>query len=183
MKVEPLAIADVKLVEPKTFKDARGSFSETWNNRVFQELGIAADFVQDNHVWSDEAGTLRGLHFQSPPHAQGKLVRVTKGAILDVAVDIRRQSPSFGKHVSAVISAGNGLQIWVPEGFAHGYVTMEPNTEVLYKVTDYYAPGAEGGILWSDPALAIDWQTEDDTVVLSDKDLRLSLFSDFETPF
>lgn len=157
MKVESLAIADVKLLTPKRFEDERGSFSETWNRRGLAALGVDADFVQDNHVSTRRRGTLRGLHFQLAPMAQGKLVRVVRGAILDVAVDIRRSSPAFGRYVAAELSAACGRQIWVPVGFAHGYVTLEPDTEVIYKVTGYYSKEHERGLLWNDAALGIDW--------------------------
>jgi dTDP-4-dehydrorhamnose 3,5-epimerase len=172
MQIEPLAIADVKIITPRRFQDDRGFFSETWNARAFREAGIEADFVQDNHAYSVEKGVVRGLHYQLPPSAQGKLVRVTKGAILDVAVDIRRASPTFGHHVSAVLSAENWRQIWVPVGFAHGYVTLEPHTEVVYKVTNLYAPALDRGIMWSDPALGIDWGLTDTEAILSEKDRR-----------
>jgi dTDP-4-dehydrorhamnose 3,5-epimerase len=183
MKVEALDIPDVKLIEMKAFRDNRGTFSESWNRQRFANHGIAADFVQDNHVHSVAAGVVRGLHFQAPPYAQGKLVRVIRGAIQDVAVDIRKTSPSFGRHVRAVISAENGYQIWVPEGFAHGYITLTPDTEVLYKVTNYYAPQADYGIRWNDPALAIDWQCAGLTIALSDKDRGLPLLEDVDSPF
>ncbi len=172
MQIEPLAIADVKIITPRRFQDDRGFFSETWNARAFREAGIEAEFVQDNHAYSVEKGVVRGLHYQLPPSAQGKLVRVTKGAILDVAVDIRRASPTFGHHVSAVLSAENWRQIWVPVGFAHGYVTLEPHTEVVYKVTNLYAPALDRGIMWSDPALGIDWGLTDTEAILSEKDRR-----------
>lgn len=172
MQIEPLAIADVKIITPRRFQDDRGFFSETWNARAFREAGLEADFVQDNHAYSVEKGVVRGLHYQLPPSAQGKLVRVTMGAILDVAVDIRRASPTFGHHVSAVLSAENWRQIWVPVGFAHGYVTLEPHTEVVYKVTNLYAPALDRGIMWSDPALGIDWGLTDTEAILSEKDRR-----------
>jgi len=135
MQVEPLSIADVKLITPRRFQDDRGFFSETWSARVWEDAGLEANFVQDNHAYSVAKGVVRGLHFQLQPAAQGKLVRVTRGAILDVAVDIRRGSSTFGRHVSAVLSADNWAQLWVPEGFAHGYITLQPETEVVYKVT------------------------------------------------
>lgn len=183
MKVEALAIAGVSVIESKVFDDARGGFCETWNRRGFAEAGITGEFVQDNHVWTRAKGTVRGLHFQSPPHAQGKLVRVVRGAIYDVAVDLRRGSPSFGRHVGTIISAADARQIWVPIGFAHGYATLEPETEVIYKVTDYYAPGAEGGVLWNDPALDIAWPIERNKAVLSEKDQYLPLLADLVSPF
>jgi len=173
MQIDVLAIHDVKLFTPRIFSDERGYFFEAWSEAAFTRSGISDHFVQDNQVFSRKPGTVRGLHFQNPPHAQGKLVRTLRGSILDVAVDIRRGSATYGRYVSAILSANNKKQIWVPTGFAHGYVTLEPDTEVAYKVTHGYAPAAEGGILWNDPALAIDWQLEGLTPVLSGKDLIL----------
>lgn len=173
MQVEPLAIADVKLITPRRFRDERGSFCETWSERAWQAAGLQARFVQDNHVHSAAKGVVRGLHFQLPPAAQGKLVRVTRGAILDVAVDIRRASPTFGRHLASVLSAENGSQLWVPVGFAHGYATLEPDTEVVYKVTNPYEPALDRGVRWDDPALAIAWGVTAATAVLSEKDLAL----------
>ena len=178
VKVESLAIPDVKLLTPRIFRDDRGFFSETWNAKTFAEAGIDQPFVQDNHALSRTKGTLRGLHFQTAPMAQDKLIRVTRGAIWDVAVDIRPGSPTFGRHVGAVISAENWTQIWVPKGFAHGYVTLEPDTEVIYKVTALYAPANDRGILWNDPALAIEWPVDPGSVVLSDKDKVLPRLAD-----
>ncbi|MBI1367275.1 MAG: dTDP-4-dehydrorhamnose 3,5-epimerase [Planctomycetes bacterium] len=178
MNIESLALPEVKLLTPRKFGDSRGFFSETWNRKTLREAGIDLDFVQDNHSLSASKGVVRGLHFQIPPHAQDKLVRCTKGAILDVAVDIRRSSPNFGKHVSAVISAANWTQILIPRGFAHGFVTLEPDTEVLYKVTDLYAPECDRGLRWNDPALGIDWPISADAALLSDKDKKLPLFKD-----
>ena len=168
MEIESLAIADVKLITPARHGDARGFFSETWNAQIFEEAGLELEFVQDNHSLSAEVGVLRGLHFQIPPFAQDKLVRVVSGSIIDVAVDIRRASPTFGQHVSAIISAENWQQILVPKGFAHGFCTLEPDTAVLYKVTAPYAPDHDKGLAWDDPDLAIDWPT--DAPILSDKD-------------
>ncbi|MEZ5839270.1 MAG: dTDP-4-dehydrorhamnose 3,5-epimerase [Hyphomicrobiales bacterium] len=173
LPVERLSIPDVLIVRPDRYPDARGYFSETYSRARFAEIGIDVEFVQDNQSFSAERGVLRGLHFQAPPHAQGKLVRVVAGRIFDVAVDLRSGSPTFGRHVAAEISAGDGRQIWVPAGFAHGFVTLAPATEVLYKVTSPYAPAAEMGIAWDDPALAIDWPVEPGAVILSDKDSRL----------
>lgn len=168
--VRALSIPDVKLVEPSKFGDARGFFSETYNKRVLAEAGIDVEFVQDNHAFSATQNTIRGLHFQTPPHAQDKLVRVVRGAILDVAVDLRTGSPTYGQHVSAVISAENWNQILVPVGFAHGLRTLEPDTEVIYKVSAYYAPQHDKGVLWNDADLGIDWGVEEAEVHLSDKD-------------
>jgi dTDP-4-dehydrorhamnose 3,5-epimerase len=145
--------------------------------------GIAIEFVQDNHSLSVEAGTLRGLHFQTPPHAQGKLLHVIRGSIFDVAVDIRVGSPTFGLHVSANLSAENWRQIWIPPGFAHGYCTLEPNTEVIYKVTDYYAPECDRGIRWDDAALGVKWPVDSASAKLSDKDRRLPAFSEMTSAF
>ncbi len=178
MQIESLSIPDVKLITPRRFADARGFFSETFNESAWRDAGFTAHFVQDNHAYSVEKGVVRGLHFQLPPSAQGKLIRVARGAILDVAVDIRRASPSFGKHVSAVISAENWRQIWVPPGFAHGYVTLEPHTEVIYKVTALYAPRDDRGIRWNDPALGIEWGIGEAAAILSDKDRAQPLLAD-----
>ncbi len=173
MLVEPLAIADVKRLTPRVIRDERGLFSETYSQRALETEGLHVAFVQDNHSVSRAKGVVRGLHFQKPPHAQGKLVRVTRGAIFDVAVDIRQGSPTYGHHVATMLSAENWGQLWVPAGFAHGFCTLEPDTEVLYKVTDYYAPEADSGIAWDDPALGIDWPVGAAEATLSDKDRRL----------
>jgi dTDP-4-dehydrorhamnose 3,5-epimerase len=171
MQVERLAIPDVLVLTPKVFRDDRGFFSECYSQRMLAEVaGIKETFVQDNHALSRDAGVVRGLHLQAPPVPQGKLVRVVKGAILDVAVDIRQGSPTFGRHVTARITADNFAQIWVPAGFLHGYVTLEPDTEVIYKVTGYYAPECEHGVMWNDPALGIDWPVSPEKAILSAKD-------------
>lgn len=175
MELQRLDISDVLLLQPKKIGDQRGFFSETWNAKVFAEFGIGDIFVQDNHSLSVEQGVLRGLHYQSPPNAQSKLVRCVQGSILDVVVDIRSGSPTYGKHVKALISAENWSQIYVPKGFAHGFLTLEPNTEVQYKVSDYYAPESDGAILWNDPAIGIDWGVPPEDVTLSDKDLKAPL--------
>ena len=171
MDVVSLAIPEVRLISPAKHGDHRGFFSETYNKQDFAAAGIDVDFVQDNHSLSAEVGTLRGLHFQVPPRTQAKLLRVVRGAVFDVAVDLRWGSPSYGRHVSAVISADSWNQIFVPVGFAHGFSTLEPDTEVLYKVSDFYAPEAEQGLLWNDPELAIDWPAESGTV-LSERDRK-----------
>ena len=168
--VESLAIPDVKILRPKKHGDARGFFSETYSQRALVDAGIDLTFVQDNHAFSAAKGTMRGLHFQSTPFAQDKLVRVIRGSILDVAVDLRRASPTYGKHVAAVISAQAWNQILVPVGFAHGLLTLEPDTEVLYKVTNYYSPQHDLGLLWNDPALAIAWPVTEADAILSAKD-------------
>jgi dTDP-4-dehydrorhamnose 3,5-epimerase len=176
MKITPLAIPDVLLIEPKCFGDARGVFSETFREDALAAAGFTARFVQDNQSLSTAAGTLRGLHFQKPPHAQDKLVRVVQGAIRDVAVDIREGSPTYGQWLATELSAENGHQLLVPKGFAHGFITLQPDTVVIYKVTDYYSPQCDSGILWSDPRLAIDWQWQGEPV-LSDKDRTLPSFA------
>jgi dTDP-4-dehydrorhamnose 3,5-epimerase len=160
------------MLTPTRHVDLRGFFSETFCANDFAEHSINAIFVQDNHTYSSQKGVLRGLHFQVPPHAQGKLVRCSRGAILDVAVDIRRGSPSYGRHVATELSAANWKQLWIPPGFAHGYVTLEDDCEVIYKVTDYYAPDCDRGIAWDDPALAIDWRIPAEDLLLSDKDRK-----------
>ena len=180
MQIEELGIPGVKLIAPAVFRDARGSFSETWNRARLAAHGIDLDFVQDNHSVSVAPGTLRGLHFQSPPHAQDKLVRCVKGRIWDVAVDIRKGSPSYGKWVGAELSPENGQQILVPQGFLHGFVTLAPDTEVLYKCTDVYAPDCDGSVLWS--SCGIDWPFRGDPV-LSAKDAAARPFADFVSPF
>ena len=159
MQVQRLAIPDVLLLTPRVFEDERGFFYESFNQKVFDEaVGRKVTFVQDNHSKSAK-GVLRGLHYQLPPKAQGKLVRVVRGAVFDVAVDIRRESPTFGKWVSAELSEENRAQLWIPEGFAHGFLALQEGTEVLYKATDLYAPECEGGLIWNDPVLSIAWPT------------------------
>lgn len=183
MDIKRLDIPDVLLITPKQFGDDRGFFSETYNTQSFSAAGIDLDFVQDNHSLSVPKGTLRGLHFQKPPMAQDKLVRCIRGSILDVAVDIRRGSPTYGQHVSAVISAENWTQILVPKGFAHAFLTLEPNTEVVYKVTELYSRECDANILWSDPSLKIDWGKGQGDFVLSEKDANAPLLADIETGF
>lgn len=183
MIIERLAIPDVVLIRPRKFGDSRGFFSETWNRQALLAAGIDLEFVQDNHSLSVETGVLRGLHYQSPPHAQDKLVRCTKGRILDVAVDIRTGSPTYGQYVSAEISAENWTQILVPKGFAHAFLTLEPDTEVQYKVTDYYSPECDGSILWNDPAIGIDWGVDASAVTLSEKDRNAPRLADAKHGF
>ncbi len=183
MQIIDTDIKDVKILEPKKFGDHRGFFSETYNQKVLEDLGIKGNFCQDNHSFSADKNTVRGLHFQTPPFAQGKLIRVTKGAIFDVAVDIRKGSPTFGKHVTAEIAADNWRQIWVPEGFAHGLCTLTPDTEVLYKVTGFYSPDHDKGLLWSDKNIGIKWPVKQDEAILSEKDLAQPLFETFDSPF
>jgi dTDP-4-dehydrorhamnose 3,5-epimerase len=171
--VQPTALPDVLVVSTTWFGDERGSFSETYQRDRFAQAGIAVSFIQDNQAVSRHAGTLRGLHFQKPPAAQSKLVRVTRGAIFDVAVDIRPGSPTYGKWAGVELSADNRLQLFVPAGFAHGYVTLEDDTDVLYKVDAPYAPATEGGILWNDPAIGIDWPKLGTDIVITPRDAAL----------
>ena len=178
MKIESLAIADVKLITPRIIRDERGFFSETWNAQDLKDAGIDAKYVQDNHALSRAKGTVRGLHFQLAPKGQDKLIRCVRGAILDVAVDIRKSSPTYGQHVTAVLSAANWAQLWVPVGFAHGYATLELDTEVIYKVTEYYSPALDRGIAWDDPALAIQWPVAARDAELSAKDKMQPLLAD-----
>jgi dTDP-4-dehydrorhamnose 3,5-epimerase len=182
MQVEKTALDGVVILTPRRFGDDRGWFSEVWNRRVLADAGITADFVQDNHSSSRPKGTLRGLHYQAPPHAQAKLVRCTAGAIWDVAVDARKGSPSYGQWVGVELSAGNGRELFVPEGFLHGFSTLTEDTEVQYKCTDYYAPEADGAVAWNSPSLGIDWHL-DGAPVLSAKDTAAPAFADWQTPF
>jgi dTDP-4-dehydrorhamnose 3,5-epimerase len=183
MQLIETEIPAVKILLAKKHGDHRGFFSETYSRKALKDAGIDIEFVQDNQSLSVEKGVVRGLHYQIAPTAQDKLVRVVRGAILDVAVDIRRGSPTFGKHVSAVISAENWRQILVPVGFAHGFATLEPNTEVIYKVTNYYSPQDERGIRWNDPALGIDWGIDISKAILSKRDTEHPLFRDAKDLF
>ena len=176
-------IPGVQIISPPRFTDDRGWFTESWNQNKMDSVTNGLRFVQDNHSFSGPTGTVRGLHFQSPPHAQDKLIRVIKGSVTDVAVDIRKGSPTFGKWVSVILSAKNGKQLLVPKGFLHGFVTLEPDTEVLYKCTDFYAPECDGGIKFDDPDLAIEWGLDTSSAVLSDKDKAAPAFVDFDSPF
>lgn len=182
MRVEQTDIPDVLLLEPARHGDARGFFSESWNKSTLLQHGVELDFVQDNHSFSQTAGTVRGLHFQSPPHAQAKLVRCGKGALFDVAVDIRKGSPTYGKWVGFDLSFENGLQLLVPAGFLHGFVTLQPDTEIIYKCTDHYAPDCDGAVRFDDPDIGINWPLTGDAV-LSDKDAAAPLLRDFDSPF
>ena len=181
MLVEPTELPDVKILTPRRFGDARGWFSETWNAARMAEAGLDLPWVQDNHSLSAAKGTLRGLHFQSPPRAQDKLVRCTAGAILDVAVDIRTGSPGYGKWVGVELSAENGRQLFVPKGFLHGFLTLTDAAEVQYKCTDFYSPDHDGAVRWDDPALGIDWGTT--APILSDKDASAPLLAKIGNPF
>jgi dTDP-4-dehydrorhamnose 3,5-epimerase len=177
MEVRPTQIPDVKLLVLRKHGDARGFFSETYNRRDFAALGIPLEFVQDNQALSGPAGTVRGLHYQLAPAAQSKLVRVTRGRIFDVAVDIRRGSPSFGKFASSELSAEEWNQLYVPAGFAHGYCTLTADTEVIYKVSDYYNPVHERAIRWNDPAIGIPWPVGEAAAIISDRDRRSPLLA------
>ena len=178
MIVETTPIPDVKLLVPQRFPDGRGFFSETWNARRFTDAGIVGPFVQDNHAMSRDRGVVRGLHLQIAPSAQGKLVRVVRGSIWDVAVDIRPGSATYGRHVGAVLSAENWQQLWIPAGLLHGYCTLEPDTEVIYKVTAPWDRAAERGVIWNDPALDIPWPIDPAAAILSDKDRALPRLAD-----
>lgn len=171
------------LIKAPRFGDARGWFSETYSDRRAKAAGIDVSFVQDNQSFSATTGTVRALHFQRPPHAQAKLVRCVRGSLMDYVVDIRRGSPSFGKWVGAKLTAEGGEQIFVPVGFAHGFVTLEADVEVAYKVTDFYSPDCEGGIVWNDPSIGIDWPLPESGAVLSDKDKVLPTLAEFDSPF
>lgn len=174
----------IRLIPAVRHRDARGWFTETYNRNTFADLGIPSTFVQDNHSYSAAAGTLRGLHFQTPPRQQDKLVRCLRGRIFDVGVDLRAGSPTYGQWVGAELSAQNGHQLFIPSGFAHGFMTLEADCEVAYKCSDTYAPQNDGGIRWDDPAIGIDWPVPDGVQVeLSDKDKLQPLLVDFVSPF
>lgn len=183
MQFLSLALPDVMLITPKRFGDNRGYFSETFRMDRFSEEVGPFEFVQDNQSLSAEVGTVRGLHFQLNPRAQGKLVRCISGAILDVAVDIRAGSPTFGHHVKVELTAENGCQLWIPPGFAHGFCTLAPNSILSYKVTDYYSAEHDRGLLWNDPDLAIEWPVDPEKAVLSAKDLAQPGFADLQANF
>ena len=184
MQIRSLEIADILLLEPKRIGDERGYFAETFRvDRLAAAIGGDARFVQDNESLSARAGTVRGLHFQTSPHAQGKLVRCTAGALFDVAVDIRRGSPTFGQWVGEELSAANGRQLWVPAGFAHGFCTLQPDTVICYKVTDYYAAACDKGLAWDDPAIGIRWPDIADAATLSAKDRQQPLLADLPACF
>ena len=178
MQIKELEIPGVFLLAPRRFHDCRGYFSELYNAKALAEAGIDDVFVQDNFSLSSRAGTVRGLHYQVAPYSQVKLVRVSRGRILDVAVDLRPSSPNYKRHVSTELSAENGFQIYIPNGFGHGFCTLEPDTELVYKVSSHYAPGAEAGVLWSDPELNIDWPVSERDAILSEKDAKLPLLKE-----
>ncbi len=184
MRVTETGLPGLLLLEPKVFQDERGFFLESWHRDTFAALGIHADFVQDNHARAGQAGVLRGLHFQRPPRAQAKLVWVTRGAVLDVAVDLRAGSPTYGRSFCAELSAENFLRLFVPRGFAHAYLTLTPDTEFQYKVDAPYSPEHDAGLIWNDPDLAIPWPAmPPGAPVLSAKDAALPRFKDFVSPF
>lgn len=183
MEIRPTALPDVKILTPRRFGDARGYFSETWSAVSMRDAGLGLDFVQDNESLSAARGTLRGLHYQAPPFAQAKLVRVGRGAILDVAVDARRGSPTYGRWVAEEISAENGAQILVPRGFLHGFLTLTADTLVIYKVDNVYDGASDGSVAWNDADLGIDWGVSAEEVVLSAKDGQAPAFRDWASPF
>ena len=183
MQIIPTALPGVVVITPARFGDHRGFFSESYSARALAEHGITTEFVQDNHSLSMTRGTIRGLHFQAPPHAQDKLVRCGRGALFDVAVDIRRGSPTYGQWFGVELSFENGKQLLVPAGFAHGFVTRGPETEIIYKCSDYYARETEGAIAWDDPDIGIDWGLGDTAPVLSDKDAQAGSLAGLKTPF
>ena len=183
MRIRDSSISEVKVLRPRKHEDSRGFFSEVYNRKELVGAGIEIDFVQDNHSYSAQKGTVRGLHFQAPPFAQDKLVRVVRGSVFDVAVDLRQGSATYGRHASVVLSAEAWNQVLVPIGFAHGFMTLEPGTEVLYKTSDYHSPEHDRGLLWNDPALGIQWPLPADEVVLSDKDRGHPRLSELASPF
>ncbi|WP_299868676.1 dTDP-4-dehydrorhamnose 3,5-epimerase [uncultured Roseobacter sp.] len=183
MQIEKTKLSGVYILTPKRFGDARGFFSESWSKRQMAEAGLDYDWVQDNHSLSMQVGTVRGLHFQSPPHAQDKLVRCGRGALFDVVVDIRRGSPTYGQWVGAELSFENGRQILVPAGFLHGFATRAPETEIIYKCSDYYAPECDGAVRFDCPTIGVDWGLGDLEPVLSEKDAAAPGLADFDSPF
>lgn len=183
LSVSATALPDVKIIIPQTLADSRGLFSEVYNRRDFEAAGLFLDFVQDNHSTSIYQNTIRGLHFQRPPFAQAKLVRAVRGRILDIVVDIRKSSPTYGHHVAVELSAENWRQLFIPVGFAHGFCTLEANTEVVYKVTNYYSREHDRGIYWRDSDLAIPWPLDGEEPRLSERDLALPKLSDLREFF
>ena len=183
LEVIDTSLRGVKILKPRRFEDDRGYFSETWNHQSLTNLGIYIDFVQDNQSYSREKGTVRGMHFQVPPHAQDKLVRVVVGRIWDVAVDIRKDSVTYGCWTGCELSASNGCQLLITKGFMHGFVTLEDNTEVVYKCSDYYSPEAEGSVRFDDPEIGIDWKVEVSEAIVSSKDAAAPLLMSLDSPF
>ncbi len=183
MQIEDTPLSGVKILTPRRFGDHRGFFCESWNRQTMAAQGLTYDFVQDNHSFSTQVGTLRGLHFQAPPHAQDKLVRCGRGRLFDVAVDIRRGSPTYGRWVGVELSFENGKQLLVPAGFLHGFVTREPETEIIYKCTDVYAPDTEGAVRFDDADIGIDWGLGGRDPVLSEKDAAAQGLAALDSPF
>ncbi|HEY8007381.1 MAG TPA: dTDP-4-dehydrorhamnose 3,5-epimerase [Methylocella sp.] len=183
LKFERFGIEGLILCRPKKFADARGYFTETYNQRIYAEAGISCVFVQDNQSGSTRRGTIRGLHFQIPPEPQSKLVRVLRGSIFDAAIDLRRGSATYGQSFTITLTAAGGEQLFLPEGFAHGFCTLEPDTEIAYKVDRFYAPSCDAGFRWDDPGLAIAWPVDPAEVTVSDKDAKLPSFKTFVSPF
>lgn len=183
LDVKETNLAGVLILTPKRLVDDRGFFSETFNAKRFQDAGISAKFVQDNHSLSLQKGTIRGLHYQTPPKAQAKLVRAVAGSVIDVAVDIRKGSPTFGEHVAVELSAQNGAQLYIPSGFLHGFATLTENAEIVYKVSDFYSHEHDGSVLWNSPELNIDWGISAKDAALSEKDSKAQPWKDFDTPF
>lgn len=183
MQIEDTALEGVKVLTPRRLGDHRGFFAETYNADILQNAGIDTVFVQDNHSLSQTVGTVRGLHFQNPPHAQAKLVRCGRGSLFDVAVDIRAGSPTFGQWVGYELSFENGKQLLIPEGFAHGFMTLEEDTEIVYKCSAFYAPETEGALIWDDPEIGIDWPLQGITPMLSGKDAEAPGLAGLETQF
>jgi len=183
LQIEKTPLPGLLILTPPRFGDNRGFFSESWNLRRARAAGVDIEFVQDNHSVSYETGTVRGLHFQSPPHAQAKLVRCGRGRLLDVAVDIRRGSPTYGQWHSVELSSENGRQLLIPAGFLHGFATLEADTEIIYKCSDYYAPECDGAVRFDDPQLGIDWGVDPSAAILSEKDAKAPYMADFESPF
>ncbi len=178
ISVQELAIPEVKLLRPKVHKDDRGYVTEIAHEREMEELGLPIRFVQENQSLSCTSGTVRGLHFQKPPYAQAKFIRVLRGKIFDVAVDVRPNSPTYGKHIGVTLSEDEIVQLFIPQGFAHGFCTMTDNTVILYKMSSFYAPGSEGGIKWNDPDLGIAWPIDPSKAILSGKDEKLPFFKE-----
>ena len=183
MIIEKTPLSGLVILTPRRFQDDRGFFSEVWNARTLRDAGVEADFVQDNHSFSAAQGTVRGLHYQAPPHAQAKLVRCGAGVVWDVAVDVRAGSPTFGQWFGVELSAKNGKQLFIPEGFLHGFSTLTENAELLYKCTDFYAPESDGSVMYNSAGLGIDWRLGGQTPELSAKDASAPDFADWQTPF
>lgn len=183
MKIEETPLPGMFVITPVRHGDARGFFSESYSARAFAEIGVPHTFVQDNHSLSQRAGTVRGLHFQAPPNAQGKLVRCGRGTLFDVGVDLRKGSPTYGAWFGVELSFENGKQMFVPPGFAHGFATRVPDTEIIYKCTDYFAPDSEGTVRWDDPDIGIDWGVAPSEAILSTKDASAPLMADLQSPF